>query len=157
MFVHTQTYKYMLEKSYRHSVNEDALAPVIFWNLLVFVWTNTTSWRIKKKKNGKAVELCLKYLEITVIKLIARKNWVEKHFCLTILWLIVLYHHCLIMVLSQILTKHFILKECWERDVLPSQHSMWEPIVTLHQSAPLQFSVKYHLSNQLMQSIRGSF
>lgn len=50
MFVHTQTYKYMLEKNYQHPVNEDALAPVIFWNLLVFVRTNTTSWRIKKKK-----------------------------------------------------------------------------------------------------------
>ena len=30
LYAHTQTYKYMLEISYWHPVNEDALAPVIF-------------------------------------------------------------------------------------------------------------------------------
>lgn len=81
MYVHTQTYKYMLENSYWHPVNEGALAPVIFWNLLVFVSTNTTiefileSWKIEIK----AVWLSLKYLEIADIKRIARKkNWVGK-------------------------------------------------------------------------------
>ena len=50
---------------------------------------------------------------------------------MTISYLIFLYHHSLIMVLEQILTKHFILKECGETDVLPKQHSMWESMFTL--------------------------
>ena len=63
LYAHTQTYKYMLEISYWHPVNEDALAPVIFWYLLVFVSTNTTikflpeSWKKKKKEKKKKLKL----------------------------------------------------------------------------------------------------
>lgn len=84
----------------------------------------------KKKKELEAVRLSLKYLEVTDIKGIARKNWKGKSISVWHLFNIPLPSLSDYGVRTNT-NKTFHSERMRRTDVLPKQHSMWESMLIL--------------------------